>query len=499
MSSEAFVVNAVKASEQVSALVSDLLGPWVGLGRDEVLYRLPHEESAVRLAEQLQCQKDQVFDELATRVVQSLIEGRRPPAFAIRHLHLLMREESRRRLARALMCDLSQTLNELFDVNALMRILFEVEPSEAVALLHSMIQRSAPLPSAESALISLLKLKSPVEMHYQMNEYQWGLFLEERGLLRDSALSRLRSYALEHNFADDLGANLLAATLETRASTKPDDERHLDALAILHIRQRIDWIVRQMRDQTEELALTVGEAVPGHSPLVRLRPHIEFYELKAPARAWHTILDLKDAKRLENEPTLREKLAMAGVRSTGAGGNPKKQSFLRVRAEEVRSQPPKWQFWKKPQVLELSLIVSCEVDELDAPVDILVCPKVSLAQVAALTKLFTVLPGYVIAPHQVSDIGEQLLKSRYMSIDTFRRALVNACAELLPQLIQSLILAGVDLPGGMESPWDEDLSYQLPLEPVDRERDTVFPLSRAEILSYIRQVYANHGNLMIVE
>ena len=499
MNSEVFVINVVKASGRASALVADLLGPWVGPNRHEVMHRLPQEESTDRLAELLQCPKDEVFDRLATRIARSLIEGRPSPAFTFRHLHQLTHEEPRRRLARTLTSEPSYVFDDLFDVYALLRILFEVEPSAALLLVRSAAQHGVSLPPAEWVLIRLLKLQSQVEAHYQMNEYQWGAFLDEQRLLRDSALSRLRRYAIEHGFADDSGANLLAAAMETRTYAKPDDERNLDALAILHVRLRIDWIVRQMRDQAQELALAVGDAAPSHSPLARLRPHIEFYELKAPARAWRIVLDLKGATVPEREPTLREKLSTVEVHSTGAAGTPKEMSFLRVRTEDVSSQPPWWQFWRKPQVLALRLIVSCEVEEHDLPVDILVCPSVSPVQVTSLEKLFASLPSLVIASQRVQDMGVQLLDSRHKPIDTFHQSLVNSCAECLPELIRSLILAGVDLPGGVESPWDELLSYQLPVEPTDREQDTLFPLGRSDILSRIQQEYAHQNYLLVIE
>jgi hypothetical protein len=498
MRSEIYVVNLVKASVRARTFMANLPGPWISPHRDTLLLRLSQGETLGTLATHLRCPQAQVFVKLAARMKRD-IEGRFPPLFAAEHLHKLALTNTCNRLAKALSCDPEQALDKLFDVHAMLDTLFEVEPVEALLLMMSGTRRDSRFPPADITLLKLLAIRQKATEHYKINDFEWGRLLDEHRWLRNSALTRLRSYAVEQGFAQDTGANLLAAAIETDAYGGSAYEVHLDALAIVYIKQRIDWIVRQLRERAQELASEVADIVPVYSPLARLQSHVEFYELKAPATAWRLTLDLKETELPEPGPTVREKISDVDIRSTGISGTPRPSSYLRVRTEETWSDPPRWQFWKETQLLETHLIVSCEIEESDLPVDILVCSNVSPVQIASLGKFFTSLQGGVAAQGWVSDIGTRLLEARCVPLDTLREALTNACTRLLTELIRSLILAGVDLPCELGSVWGKTLGRRLPILPIEYDQDTIFPMSRADILDLVRQDYAHQDDLQIVE
>jgi hypothetical protein len=498
MRSEIYVTNLVRTSIRARTFIANLLGRWVVPDRGGLLLRLPLAETLETLAAHLDCHQDQVFVRLATHLKRDT-EGRPPPPFTVAHLRQLVHSDKRKRLAQALGCDQQHVFDELFDVHAILDTLFEVEPAEVLLQLISRPQGDTLLPPADTVFRKVLEINQKVAEHYEIGEFGWGRLLDEHKWLRSGALTQLRTYAIGQGFAQATGSSLLAVAIETHPYGGTADGVYLDALAIIHIQQRIDWIVRQLREQAQELASKVGDIVPVYSSLARLQRNIEFYELKAPANAWRIALGLKGTESPDLEPTMREKIGSVDIHSIGAPGTPKQASYLKVRTEEIRSKPPRRKFWKKAQVAARRLVVSCEIEEHDLPVDILICNNVPPIQIALLEKLFTSLQGGVAAQGWVSDIGTQLLEVRYAPVDTLRNALVNACTELQSGLIRSLVLAGIHLPDRLHPSWEGKLSRELSITPVENDQDTIFPVSRADIMEMVRQDYAQQNNLRVIE
>jgi hypothetical protein len=370
---------------------------------------------------------------------------------------------------------------------------------EHVSVIHQLSSQFIALSTilrAEIYIVNLLKTSAHARRVTSARMGHRTLFDSEGMWMRLPLQETLETLSAQLKCPQDMVFTRLATEIKHSVSDRPaSGEVHLDTLALVHIRQRTKWITEQLREQAQELVDAVGPSVPADSDLARLRPCLMMYELRSPAEAWRTVLKLQESVI----PSIREKLAAIDFRSTGMSGSPKAGHYLNIRTEEIWSQPPRWQFWKKPQLVGTKLIVSCAVEEFEQAVDILSFHNVPPSQIASLEQLFAALPGDIAGQSWASDIGARLVEARPIAFMAPRDIIVNACLQLYPEIIRGLILAGIDLPGVVHPLWEEQLSYKLPVTPVPESQDTIFPLSRAEILDLTRQEYLQQDGLRIVE
>jgi hypothetical protein len=299
--------------------------------------------------------------------------------------------ETQSQLSSIFNCEPWNVLDELLDVQAILDTLFEVAPEIVRHMLRYRIQEDSPFSQASEAIENILSAHRKVEERFGIDEYKWDRIVDEHDWLKGSAIDKLRSFCAKRGIIQQSGASLLATALQEHAPDKSEDEIQLDALAVIHIQQRINWIVRQLHEQAEGLAQKVSTSAEASSPWAQLEQHLKFYELKAPASAWRMVIEPAEVK---------------------------------------------------------AMIVG------DAPL---------------------------------------------ISSDSFRDALINACANFSRELIQGLILSGVKLPPGLVSELDKRLSCEFSIKPVKDDQDLVHPMSRADLLNMVRKDYTGQSNLRIIK
>jgi hypothetical protein len=496
MKSEVHVNNLIETSPFVREWLSDLLGlamvPWEDEQRIELLLKLPLKETLATLARRLDCDEDDVFAQVAART-GSFVAPEHSPDFTIHHLRDLDDMEAHSRLTPILDCDPWEVLDELFDARAMLNTLFEVVPEMARQILLSRIRNDSSLPLVTEVLRNLLLIHRKVEEHFDVGDCAWGLLIDRQGWLKYSALSKLRSFCASRGMGQPVGASILAAILQQHSSYDRAQEIRLDALAIIHIQQRINWITRQLREQSEEIAQRASATVADASPLLLLEQHLKFYELKAPASAWRMILNSGKAQ----PTTIREQFPKIDFHSTKVSGTPLDYSSLKTRTEEIHGGPSFWRFLGRRKVVTRNLIVSCQIEESDSTIDVLTCNDISPEQSLALDKCFALLPAIVAGQGWVEDIGEQILLAPFFSSDSFRDVLISTCSEFSRELIRGLILAGVELRTGLESVLDERLSSEISIKLPGG--DLIHPLDRDDIMSLTQKYYAGQSDLHIIQ
>ena len=497
MKDEIHFINLFRTSQQLRELVSKLLGssikPWESVYSMDLLAQLHLRQTLVTLAARLECGEDQVFTKITARTSESIFSSY-PLNFTIHDMRELDSMDTESRLAPILNCDHWDVLDELFDVHAMLNTLFEFAPEMVRQLLQSKIRKDQPLPSVVEVVRSIMLAHRRIEEHFGIKEHEWGKFIDERNWLRHSALNKLLRFCAERGNVQSSGASLLAVALQEppQAHSDSSDKVQLDALAVIHIQQRINWIIQQLREQAKELAENIAARLAS-SPLARLKQHLEFYELKAPADAWRKIIT-KEA----GLPPLQGKFPEIDIRSTGTAGTPLKGSVLRTRTEQIYEKLPFWRFRKKRKIIETNLLVSCETEEVEGPVDILICRNVSPAQIASLEEFFSAIPAIAASQNWVSDIGKKLLLVPRIFSQSLGDILVDASDRFSRELIQGLVLAGVKLKTGLEPTLPERLSSELWIKPTEVHKDVVHPLNRADIVELIRKHYVDQNNFLII-
>jgi hypothetical protein len=496
MRSEIYITNLIQASPYACQLISSLLGlssrPWETGGSDDLLFRLPLKESLTMLMDHLECDEDEVFQKIAAHL-NTPVTDHYPLNFTIDHLRELDNIEANSHLSAIFNCDPWDTLDELLDVQAILDTLFEVAPEMVRHMLRSRIQYVSSFPSASEAIRNILLAHRKVEEHFDVDEYKWNRIIDEHKWLKSSAIAKLHRFCAERGIVQQSGASLLAATLQEYALSQSTDEVLLDSLAIIHIQQRINWIVRQLYDQVEELAQKVSMSVEASSPLAQLEQHLKFYELKAPASAWRLAFESTEVK----VTTIREKLSKLEIRSTGSSGTPKSSSYLKVRTEKIDASPSLRRFWGKGEIIQ-NLIVSCQIQESNLPCDILICSNVPTDQFDLLEEFFSSIPTTIVASRWISDIGSQIMLAPLISSTSFRDALITACTSFSREIIQGLILAGVKFQSGLELGLDKCLRSELSIKPIKYDLDLVQPINRSDVVNMVRNDYVDN-NVRIIK
>jgi len=496
MRGEIHLINLIKTSSQVREVVSKLLGssrkPWETEERLDLLLRLPLKQTLSTLADRLECSRDQVFTKIVDRARPSTA-GSYPLKLMLEHLREMDSVDTHSRLARILNCDPWDVLDELFDVQAILNTLFQFAPEMVRQILRPRISKDRLLPAAGEAIRSILLVHRRLEEHFGIEESDWGQLIDNQNWLRQTAVTRIVRFCSERGIVQPSASGFLVAALHESSHNWSSDGEDvpLDALAIIHIQQRISWIVQQLREQAYEVAQNIAARLPG-SPLSRFQQHLEFYELKAPACAWRSLF----TKRA-NAPAMSETFPGVDIRSTGTAGTPLKASVFKTRTEQTRGKLPFWKFMKR-RVVETNLIVSCQIAEAVAPVDILICRNVSPAQFASLEEFFSAIPAVSASQNWVSDIGKKLLLAPRIFSQSFVDILVNACDSFSRELIQELILTGVRPKSGLESKLPQQLSSDLLIRPVEAQRDVIHPLNRSDIMELIQKDQGDQSNVLVI-
>lgn len=497
MRSEVHIVNLIPISSHIRQLISTLLGlsskPWESAYYNDLLLRLPLKESLKTLMQNLECDEDEVFQRISARA-SAFVTNHYTLNLTIDHLRELDSMEVHSHLSPIFNCDPWDVLDELLDVQATLGTLFEVAPEMVRQMLSSRIQDDLPFPHASEAIRNILLAHHEIEERFDIDEYNWNWIVNEHNWLKGNSIDKLRSFCAERGIIQQSGASLLAATLQEYSPHVSTDEIRLDVLALIHIQQRFNWIVRQLHEQAEDLARKVSSSVEDSSPWAGLEQHLMLYELKAPASAWRMMLEPTEV----NVTTIKEKLSPIDIRSIVNSGTPKNFSYLKVRTEEIKTNLSVQEFRENEEAAR-NLIVSCQIEESDLACDILICSNVPPTQLASLEQFFSSIPAITAASSWVSDIGSQLLLTPLISSHSFRDALINACTNFSRAIIQGLILAGVKLPSELDSELDERLSYEFSIKPLTYKQDLVYSINHADLIDMVQKEYTDRSNVRIIK
>lgn len=306
MKSEIFALHLFKSSPRIQLLAADLLESGGSYDDTPLLIKWWRSQTINQLSEMLQCPSSQVFEKLAERFTRQ-IHGMHLPPLTLPHIQKLESSNARRALARALECRDQEVYEQLFDLYAILKTFYSIDPDIVKTLLLATINQDSPLPPIKTIIQLVVQLSPRITRHFLIGERDWGKFLDKEAWLRHSALAKLSSYAASLGYHPTEDSRLLAVALEASPRVT-EDVSPLDTLAILHIRQRLSWISAQLREKAQELLESEFHPVDQEGRFLKeIRANLRFYEMNEPALAWRDLLEIPLAKPLHLEPTNMQK------------------------------------------------------------------------------------------------------------------------------------------------------------------------------------------------
>jgi len=236
---------------------------------------------------------------LSEKIIQEVFIKRPSPHFTKKQLQKLAENrQTIRKLADILCCEENEIYDVLFDVPAILQFIYTFDPKIVKKWLSLNIQNDVNLCPGYTVIRYLAATHLT-----KVADQEWDILFDDNVWLRASALSKLRGALVEGGYGDTSDAKVLATIIDEANYFDENEVPHLDALAILHIKGQVAWIVRQMSDLAVDLATEALQISRNAAPFVNLKNHIEFYERKRPASAWHSLLTYYNM--IENAESLR--------------------------------------------------------------------------------------------------------------------------------------------------------------------------------------------------
>jgi hypothetical protein len=291
MKSEIRVVNLILSSDNARVVVINYFTRYSSYSKLEVLLHLGEQSALGKIAEKLECAVEEVFVELA-RTLEGYIDGHYPKSFQSADLYRLSSATSCRHLANIFKCPAKEAMDYLLNPDALLQILWRVNPADVDQLLQRDTSTSIRL-SVNSILPKIITNLQTIKRAYQVNEADFGNLLTQHGCINALAEARLREYAVKCGF-ETIGVDVMRLVKEAMDGSFgriPRGDVELDSLAQLHLKQRTQWITRQLREEVDKLINQAGQALPDDVSIRSVQTHIEYYELKSPAKAWKRLGD----------------------------------------------------------------------------------------------------------------------------------------------------------------------------------------------------------------
>lgn len=473
LNGEMYVAQLIKISERARTIAFQYLGV---AGAEHQLDKLRDPHILEYLAGKLDCPEEEVFERLGMKI-RDAFQQRSLPPFTRFHLQLLEEDKLLTHLASLLRCGPDDALDNLFVANRVKQTLKRIKPELA-----------STTPFDTAALLRVICAKhvvTVVEQRYGIDFTHWGELIAEERWLSDRAKEYLRGHATRLEWPADDPLGILAAFLEEpqpgKAEQQTEDSQVFDAMGLTYLRQRLLFLVSQLREQAVKYAQDASKLDPGQTAFSHLVAWIEVYEQGAITRAMPYLTPHKKPLR-----TLIPTIFKHSKRLEGKV-DPKKPFVM----EDVHTY-----YTRKEQFANFK--ISCYLQGDDRPHRIVDCNGLPYADYEHLRKVLPQING-----RNLSEVGKNItdrLENTLVPVrNPFITSLYNGVNALGPAFAQCLVLCGTPLPITLEElPGSLDLSNKLPYMPFDSSEDTEFPKDVGRIVNEIQSSYRKQGRLLSI-
>lgn len=246
-SSELFVINSVKISEQAFSAVAEHIPSQT---KEKLLEKLQDNNEVERIARQKNIQFNEVFDYLKDVILETF--NRQPiPQLRREEVKLLLNTDVQYLLAKELSCTPEAALNTLLDVEALKDTL---EYLRDEGLTNARVTGEA-----RQLLQEILEDNCASQLEIDYNSNNWETIIEKNGegwLPPESSAAQLLVQSEKiHGEKNPLQAlaELIAqhkkVELEASTKDKPENQNVIGPLGLLALRRRLLLIINSLEDQ----------------------------------------------------------------------------------------------------------------------------------------------------------------------------------------------------------------------------------------------------------
>ena len=284
---ELYNIFLIKTSERARSEVMHLSSLWSGQSREDLLLWFRRKSVFAELASHFNVDPETGLELLSSHLRHEIL-SRIAPDFEAEDLLPFLNSEGA--LSQILNCNPDEVFDHLLDSYELLHTVSKKNYTSIDQKLALLSQEEYFLPPADTLFLSMLAAyKQSTEFSID-GRVEVGRLLDELQLLRGKARVQLRRHAIKKGCLKGKDSGFLKIALDSEVESSSFAEVGFDTIAIIHLRQRITWIVQQMRDEAQELIEGLDQLISKSSYLWYLRAQVEFYQLNAPASAWERTL-----------------------------------------------------------------------------------------------------------------------------------------------------------------------------------------------------------------
>lgn len=508
LENEAFVAWLILSSQAARSAGSKFLG---GGTADSMLTAMYAPETLREIREHFGCEEAEVFQKLAA-VVRSNYD--RPlPRFTFNHLMRLAEKKIRQGLAGLLHlhCSEDKVMDHLFDARKMRATLGKVSPKK----------KPGPGQKAESIYYTVLR---EIQVNgvmfralFTISKDDWGHFLLSQQWLSDEGLEVLEHLAGERQWIGHSPANVLAQLIdESLSDSSTEPPPHVitfDGLAVNYLQARLRLASQELSNRSVEQSRQALQKAPSFLAVRCLPVWLEFYRGNVASAfkslvsglQWDTLETLIGADNLETHETKGDvvtdqpfSVQLGEMKSLGQEQNRRLTHLDEVTFLNSASQA-------SSAVRDIEIYCPTRQDGVVKKELILKCRQVSDHLSREIqNSLETVTPAEFL-PH-FDSLVEGVLTFSIPKVKQKMDVIVEAVRQVIPELVQCLVLCGVGLKLSTKSPWEEHLNEIKRFIPFSnakdetteeslpqKRKDIIFQLSAEKVRQQLQQRYEDEG------